>query len=46
MKDINIVINIILGLDSKDNYSGADVNGDNKVDIVDLNTIINIILGV
>ena len=46
IKDLNIVINIVLGQDSAAKYDGrADVNGDSRVDIVDVNAIINLILG-
>ena len=44
--DVNIVVNIILGKDSADNYDGrADVNGVDGVDVSDVNAIVNIILG-
>ena len=44
--DVNIVVNIILGKDSADNYDGrADVNGVEGVDVSDVNAIVNIILG-
>lgn len=43
--DINIMINIILGKDSADNYDGrAYITDDDAIDISDINTIINIIL--
>ena len=43
--DLNILINIILGKESADNYGGrANVNGDSGVDGNDLNAIINILL--
>ena len=46
IKDLNIVINIVLGQDDASKYDGrADVNKDSKVDIVDVNAIINTILG-
>ena len=46
IKDANIIINIILGKDSPDNYDGrADVDGNGSVDIKDANIIINSILG-
>ncbi|MBQ0116126.1 MAG: dockerin type I repeat-containing protein, partial [Bacteroidales bacterium] len=46
IKDLNIVINIVLGQDDAANYQGrADVNADGRVDIVDVNAIINLILG-
>lgn len=45
--DANIVINIILGADTNENYDGrADLNGDGIVDIFDENIVINKILGV
>ena len=44
--DVNIVVNIILGKDSADNYDGrANVNGVGGVDVSDVNAIVNIILG-
>ncbi len=44
--DVNIVVNIILGKDSADNYDGrADVNGDDAVDVTDVNEVVNILLG-
>ena len=44
--DLNIVVNIILGLDDAANYDGrADVLANGIVDISDLNELINIILG-
>ena len=44
--DVNIVVNIILGKDSADNYDGrADVIADDAVDVSDVNAIVNIILG-
>lgn len=43
--DVNIVIDIILGNASKEQYPAADVNGDGKVDVADVNVIIDIILG-
>lgn len=43
--DINILIDIILNLDSASKYNGrADVNGDTKVDVADINAVIDIIL--
>lgn len=43
--DVNILINIILGKDSADNYDGrADVTGDGNTDVSDVNSLINIIL--
>lgn len=46
VKDINALINLILGLEEASKYDGrADVNKDNHVDIKDLNILINTILG-
>lgn len=43
--DINILVDIILNLDSVDKYSGrADVNDDGQVDVADVNAIIDIML--
>ena len=43
--DLNIIINIIIGLDDADNYEGrADVAGGGVVDVASLNELINIIL--
>lgn len=43
--DVNILINIVLGNDTPDNYDGrALVTDDDKVDIVDINAVINILL--
>ena len=44
--DLNILINIILGNDSADNYDGrANVDGQGGVDGSDINALINILLG-
>ena len=44
--DINIIINIMLGLDSASNYIGdANVDGEGGIDVSDVNVLINIILG-
>ena len=44
--DLNILINIILGKDSADNYDGrANVDHQGGVDGNDLNSLINILLG-
>ena len=43
--DVNLAIDIILGLKNKSSYPDADVNGDGKVDVADMNAIINMILG-
>ncbi len=46
VSDINVLINIILGSDSADNYAGrADLTGDGSVDVSDLNAVIDIVLG-
>ena len=45
--DLNILINIVLGQDSANNYGGrADLNKSGMVDIVDVNAMINLILGI
>lgn len=44
--DVNIVVNIILGLDQASNYDGrADVDSNGYVDVGDVNELVNIILG-
>ena len=45
--DVNIVINIMLGKDSADNYDGRAyiTQGDTNVDIADVNAVINLMLG-
>ena len=44
--DVNIVINIMLGMDSADKYDGrAYITSDDIVDIADVNAAINIMLG-
>ena len=45
--DINILINIMLGRDSSDNYAGRSfvTEGDNEVDVSDINAVINAMLG-
>ena len=45
--DVNIVINIMLGKDSADNYDGRAyiTDGDTDVDIADVNAVINLMLG-
>ena len=45
VSDLNIIVNIILGLEDAANYPNANVNGTGAVDVADLNMIINIILG-
>jgi len=43
--DVNIIINIVLGRDSAENYDGrADVNGDGEIDVSDINILINKII--
>ena len=45
VEDVNAAINIILKLNTINDYNGsADVNGDDIVDVEDVNAIINIIL--
>ena len=45
IEDVNIIINIILGKDSADNYNGrAQVMGNPGVDVADMNEVINIVL--
>lgn len=43
--DLNLTIDVILGLATLDKYPAADVNGDGDVDVADANAIINTILG-
>jgi hypothetical protein len=45
--DVNIVINIMLGKDSADNYDWRAyiTDGDTDVDIADVNAVINLMLG-
>ena len=45
--DVNIIINIMLGKDSADNYDGRAylTEGDTDVDIADVNASINLMLG-
>lgn len=44
--DLNILINILVGTDSADNYNGrANVNGTGAVDVADINALVNIMLG-
>ncbi|MBP3738930.1 MAG: dockerin type I repeat-containing protein [Muribaculaceae bacterium] len=46
VEDVNLAINVILGLETDKNVKAkADVTGDNKVDVEDVNAIINMILG-
>ena len=44
--DVNILVNIMLGKDSPDNYTGnANVDGLDGIDVGDVNVIVNIMLG-
>ncbi len=45
--DVNIIINIMLGKDSADNYGGRAyvTDGDTDIDIADVNAVINLMLG-
>ena len=45
--DVNIIINIMLGMDTADNYAGRAcvTEGDTDVDVADVNEVINIMLG-
>ena len=44
--DVNIIINVILGMDQASNYDNrCYISDDDKVDVSDVNSIINIILG-
>ncbi len=46
VSDVNIVVNIILGKESRADYvSRADLDGNGTVDVTDVNQIVNIILG-
>ena len=47
MSDVNIIINIMLGKDSADNYDGRAyvTEDDTNVDVSDVNMVINIMLG-
>ena len=44
VEDVNIIINMILGIQTK--TSNADVNGDGVIDVEDVNMVINKILGI
>ncbi len=46
VEDVNILINIVLGTDSADNYGGRAyvTEDDTKVDVADINEVINIML--
>ena len=45
--DVNILVNIVLGKDSADNYDGRALitEGDDVVDVSDINAVVNIVLG-
>ena len=43
--DVNLCIDVILGLATKSQWPAADVNGDGQVDVADMNAIIDIVLG-
>ena len=45
--DVNILVNIVLGKDSADNYDGRAfiTEGDTVVDVSDINALVNILLG-
>lgn len=46
VRDINIIINIMLGADSADNYDGrANVDGEGIIDVADINALVNAMLG-
>lgn len=46
VSDINILVGIMLGMDSPDNYAGrAYITDDNVIDISDVNALINLVLG-
>jgi len=46
IQDVNIIINILLGTDSADNYPGnANVDGLGGIDVADVNAVVNIMLG-
>ena len=46
VSDVNIVLNIMLGLEQADTYNGrADLNGDGEIDLADVNMVINKMLG-
>lgn len=45
VEDLNIVINIVNGLDNAEKYDGrADLNGDGSVDVADINMLIDLIM--
>ncbi|MBQ0116228.1 MAG: hypothetical protein KBT10_10240, partial [Bacteroidales bacterium] len=46
IKDLNILVNIVLGQQTPEQYPNADINGDDVVDILDVNLMINLILGI
>lgn len=43
--DVNLIIDIILGNATLEQYPNADVTGDGKADVADVNAVIDIILG-
>lgn len=43
--DVNILINIMLGIAAADDYGDSDLSGNGMVDIGDINLVINLILG-
>ena len=43
--DVNVIIDIILGNATFEQYPAADVTGDGKVDVADVNAVIDVILG-
>ena len=45
--DVNILVNIVLGKDSADNYDGRALitEGDDVVDVSDINAVVNFVLG-
>ena len=47
VSDVNILVNILLGKDTADNYDGRAyvTEGDTNVDVTDVNMVINIMLG-
>ena len=46
VSDVNIVLNIMLGLEQAETYNGrADMNGDGEIDLADVNMVINKMLG-
>ena len=43
--DVNILINIMLGIAAADDYGDSDLSGNGMVDIGDINLVINLMLG-